>query len=569
MTDGMPIFEYRSIGSILKSYRLKVPLNQREYSWEDEQVTDLFQDFLNAMRQNSSSYFLGTIVLSKGTKIIPEVVDGQQRLATISILLATIRDYYFNKGDSFMGNAIDDGFLTIADIEAREKVPKLTLNVDDNEYFKNKIISLPNSPERKSVQESKASHKRITFAAQKAHDIVQNITRDFKDRDANEVLKDLTKFIENKAHVILITVPDEMNAFMMFETLNDRGLKTSQADLLKNYLFKEAGERLDEAQQKWSRMISVLETLGIEDLVMTYLRHLTITQFGPAREKEVFDKIQNSVSGRTGSIGFLEKLARYAESYAALLDSSHMKWNSYSEKTRNALGVLKELKVQQIRPLMLAVAQHFDTKEAEIAFRTFVSWTVRFLISGGMRGGQLEDAYGQSAHNIVNGKIKNTVELLNELSKVIPNDKVFETEFSTAHVSQQYLARYYLRSIEAQLRKEDDPELVPIRDTEIMNLEHILPEEIEDKWTHIDSETAAVYAKRLGNMTLLKRKKNEEVGNEPFSVKRKEFETSSLLLNKYICQNTTNQTKWGQTEINERQKKLAEWAVKTWPLIVK
>lgn len=569
MTDGKPSFEYKGIGSILKSYRLKVPSNQREYSWGDEQVTDLFQDFSNAIRKNSPVYFLGTIVLSKGTKDIPDVVDGQQRLATISILLAAIRDYYFDKKDNVLRESIDNDFLTTIDRDARERVPKLSLNVDDNEYFKNKIISPPGSPERKNTQEKRESHERMALASEKARDKIQKIIEGYKDKDANEVLNEWTRFIENKASVILITVLDEMNAFTMFETLNDRGLKTSQADLLKNYLFKEAAERLDEAQQKWSRMKSVLETLDIEDLVMTYLRHLSITQFGPTREKEVFDKIQSNVSGRSDSIAFLEKLASYAESYAALLNPSHVKWNSYSRKTRDSLDVLKDLKVQQIRPLLLAVAQHFDQKEAETAFRTFVSWTVRFLISGGMRGGQLEDAYGQCANNIVKGDIKTTDQLLSQLSNVIPSDKEFEAAFSTARVSQHYLARYYLRAIEANLRKEEDPELMPVRDTEIMNLEHILPEEPEDKWPHIDSETAAAYSKRLGNMTLLKTKKNEDLGNEPFSVKRKELENSKLRLNQHICETTTDQTGWGQNEINERQKKLAEWAVKTWPRIIK
>src|ERR1700758_3466094 len=90
-------FAHKGIGSMLAHSRLTVPLNQREYAWEEEQVTALLQDFANARAKNST-YFLGTIVLTHG-KELPEVSDGQQRLATTTILLAAIRDYFFSKRD--------------------------------------------------------------------------------------------------------------------------------------------------------------------------------------------------------------------------------------------------------------------------------------------------------------------------------------------------------------------------------------------------------------------------------------------------------------------------------------
>lgn len=563
-------FEYKGIGSLLKMGRLRVPLNQREYSWEEKQVNDLFQDFSNAIRKGQSAYFLGTIVVSTGAKNIPEVVDGQQRLATTSILLAAIRDFHFSKNEKMLQESIDNDFLFTIDRVQKDRVAKLSLNVDDNEYFKNRIVLPPDSKERISQPVKKESHERILSAAQKAEELIQDLVKGYNQRNANDILNEWVEFIENKATIIHVTVPDEMNAFMMFETLNDRGLKTSQADLVKNYLFHEADDRLSEAQQKWSKMISTLETLGIEDIVMTYLRHLIITLFGPTREKDIFAKIQSEVSGRTKSIGFLDQLADYADSYASVLTPTHPKWNNYPSQIRDAINVLRELKVQQIRPLMLAVAQHLDPSEADIAFRSFICWTVRFLIAGGMRGGQLEDAYGSKAHDVAMGNIKTTKNLLSELLAVLPTDVEFQTAFSSARVSQHNLARYYLRAIEACLRKEtDQPELKPVQDTTIVNLEHILPQEPSGNWPHIDSEMAEAYTKRIGNLTLMRAKTNKDFGNASFQSKRAEFEKSQILLNKEIYASTNEQTKWGATEINERQKRLAEFAVKTWPLAPK
>ncbi len=558
------IFEYKGIASIFKLTRLKVPLNQREYSWEERQIDDLFQDFSNAIKSKKVAYFLGTIVLAEGGRDIPEIIDGQQRLATISILLTAIRNHFLNKGDNDMRNSIDADYLITYDRVKKEKVPKLTLNIDDNEYFRNRVIL-----NDIKVKQTKESHKRMDFAAQRAEQKVQEIIQGVTDRNANDLLNEWLDFLENKATIIILRVPDELSAFMMFETLNDRGLKTTQADLLKNFLLREADDRLQEAQQKWSKMVSTLEALGIDDLIMTYLRHVTITQFGPTREKDIFSKIQTKVAGRTQAIIFLEKLADYADGYSALLMPSNTKWNDYTPKVKAALSILLELKVQQIRPLMLAVTQNFSKEEVEKAFRLFISWTVRFLISGGMRGGQLEEAYGLRAQEVVEGKIKNTKELLNRLRDILPSDGEFQAAFSNARVSQNYLARYYLRSIEACLRKENnEPELVVDTDTDIVNLEHILPQEPNENWSHIKEEIASAFRNRIGNLTILKSKVNREFGNESFKIKREELIKSPLLLNQYFKTNTNENTLWNVENIENRQKKLAEFAVKTWLLSI-
>jgi hypothetical protein len=262
---------------------------------------------------------------------------------------------------------------------------------------------------------------------------------------------------------------------------------------------------------------------------------------------------------------FLEQLADYADSYAAILNPTHAKWNSYPPQISEAIANLRELRVQQIRPLMLAAAKHFEPSEALTTFRSFINWTVRFLVAGGMRGGQLEDAYGERALDVSMGKIKNTKELLSSLVSEIPSDEEFKNAFATARVSQYPLARYYLRSIERCIRGEAQPELVPQQDTDFLNLEHILPQEPSGNWAHIDSETADAYTKRIGNMTLLKARTNTDFGNASFKIKRVEYKKSPLKITTLICDLTKEDTLWGPSQINERQRILAEYALKAWP----
>ena len=557
-------FDYKmaTLGSLLKVNRLKIPPNQREYSWEDKQVDDLFQDFQNAIFSENKDYFLGTIVVSKGTKEIPEVVDGQQRLATATILLAAIRDYCFHNRKQWQ-KPIDD-YLVTYDLKDEEYVPNLTLNTDDNEYFRRRVLLQPDDEQRESVEAKKQSHIKIEKACSKAATLVSNLVKDQNERNAKAVLLSWLTFIDDNAKIMFLTVPDETNAFMMFETLNDRGLKTSQADLVKNYLFSKAANMVD-AQQKWSRMISILETVD-EDLVMTYLRHLVIAFQGPTRDKEVFQKIEREVQNRTQAVAFLDTLADYADAYAAILTPTHSKWSTYPPKIQRSIDVIKQLQVAQIRPLMLAVAKHFEPIEADLAFRSFVSWTVRFLIVGGMRGGQLEDAYGGKAQQVAQGRIKTTRELLDSLRSEIPTDAEFRSTFATARVSKHHLARYYLSAIENHIRKRIDAELVPSQEIDRVNLEHVIPLTLGENWSHIDPEMADAFTNRIGNLTLLGSRPNSESGNEPFRVKRAWYKDSQILITHTIYEETDDQTKWGPSEINKRQIKLADIAVQTWPL---
>ncbi len=559
-------FDYKitTLGSVIKTERLKIPPNQREYSWEDKQVNELFQDFQNAIFSEEKDYFLGTIVISKGNKEIPEVVDGQQRLATTTILLAAIRDWVFYNRKQWLDNL--NSYLMTYDLLEEEWVPKLTLNMEDREYFRKRVLLPPDNEQRKTVEMKKHSHEKINNACIKASNVVNNLVKDQNEKNAKTVLMSWLGFLDNFAKIVLLTVPDETNAFMMFETLNDRGLRTSQADLVKNYVFSQAGELL-EAQQKWSKMVSILE--GLDEDAITFLRHLVITFNGPTRDKEILKKIETMVQNRTQAIAFLDTLAEYADVYSAILTPSHAKWEKYPVKIQKSVEVIKLLRVEQIRPLMLAIAKQFEPIQAEQAFRAFVSWTVRFLIVGGMRGEQLESAYGDKAQMVTEGKIKTPNELYDSLKSVIPTDGVFRSTFATARVSQHHLARYYLMGIERNLREQIDAELVPSQETEKVNLEHIIPQVLGENWGHIDAEMADGYTKRIGNLTLLGTKPNSEFGNEPFKVKRIAYGSSQIIITNNIFKETTEQTLWGQTEVNKRQNKLADIAVETWPLLPK
>ena len=134
------MFERIGLGTILKRYRLTVPPNQREYSWEDKHVKTLLHDLNKAMLDEDEEYFLGTIVGVEKTTELIEIVDGQQRLATIILFLCQIRNY-LKDSDPIIAQDITTGHLTYIDRGRKEKVPRMRLNVADNEFFKSIIKS--------------------------------------------------------------------------------------------------------------------------------------------------------------------------------------------------------------------------------------------------------------------------------------------------------------------------------------------------------------------------------------------------------------------------------------------
>src|SRR5262249_14803575 len=155
---------------------------------------------------------------------------------------------------------------------------------EDNEYFRNRVLQRPDHPNR-NMGATKVSHRRIEEAADRVQKHVLRVIKPLSDEGKVAQLREWVKFIESRAKVILLKVPNDLDAFVMFETLNDRGLKTSQADLVKNFLFNQANDRITEAQKKWTAMLGALESTGVDDIVMTYLRHYLSSLYGLTRDK--------------------------------------------------------------------------------------------------------------------------------------------------------------------------------------------------------------------------------------------------------------------------------------------
>jgi hypothetical protein len=558
-------FEQLGLGAVLSRNRLQVPNYQREYSWkagsqrEPDQVKELFRDLKTALSENAQEYFLGMIVTIPRNVGTLEVVDGQQRLATIAILLAAMRDALQDRPiDKLIVDRIENDFLTIIDARARQRVPRIRLNLTDRTFFEERILK-PN----KSAKYTAPSHFRISNAAEMAAKHVKEMLRGFDEKDYGDEINRWVEFIEHKAIVILLKIPSTANAYKIFETLNDRGLDISQSDLVKSYLFGECQDRLDEAQQKWDAMRFALEfSSEDEDITKLFLRQLLVSKYGHLRKEQVYETVQRYAKGPATSLNLLRSFEIGASDYVALSTSDHEKWNAYPTTTRRAVQTLNLLRVIPMRPLMLSIVQQFPIKEADRALRMLVNVCVRFLIVGGARSGAGEEAFAFAAKSITDGKIKDIAGVLDSISKVLPSDIEFEAAFKAATVSQGTLARYYLRSLEMTVKNEPHPSFIPNDDPQTITTEHVLPKNPEGNYQEFTKEEAEAFLKRIGNLALLQAKTNSDLRSAPFDIKREAFKQSPYELTRQI----SDFTKWNPEAVNKRQAMLAQYAVKTWPV---
>lgn len=542
------------IGHTITDNKLTVPLYQRSYAWERTHVNDLYDDLLTAIRSAADEYFIGSVVISSGAER-DEVVDGQQRLATVSILLSAIRNHFVDEGDNQRAEDIQNGYLSSRDRRSQEVIPNLKLNNSDNNFFYNNIILHPPN----KVQATKASHDRINDAFQIANDKIKAYVS--TTNNPTESLLDLCDFIDRHLKIILVKVPNHANAFTIFETLNDRGLDLAISDLLKNYLLGQAGDRLLEVQENWAKMYSLLENTENEDLVVTFLRQYWSSKYGLTRERDLYKKIKTKITSKQRAIDFSNNLEEGARIYVALIDTTNGFWNDYSMASKNHMATLNLFRMSQMRPLLLSIITKFNRPETEKALKYLVSISARFLIYGGLGGGALEVQFSERAKEVSNKQITSTSELKIKFSKVVPSDAQFKEAFKNTTVSKQYLARYYLMALEKSKRGEENPEFVPNADTSAVNLEHVLPKAPDKSWA-IEQDTHRAFYKRLGNLAVMSSRLNSEIGNSSFKNKKEFYSKSSFELTKEL----TKYDEWTIDSINHRQEILAEIAIKTWPL---
>ena len=356
-------------------------------------------DVRAAIEAHDEEYFLGSIVLTaEPDKKRPSVVDGQQRLVAVSMIYAAMRDYFqqfADKENRDRAAQVEMKYLVTRDLRSQNVEPKLRLNAFNSDFFERHVLGGAESPMRQKSSPSSHSNKLIAQAYRAVRDRIAEVAASTKS-DPVDALIEWAEFLADHVKVIAVRVSTEANAFQIFETLNDRGLDLSIADLLKNYVFGQAGdEKLDLVQANWQSAMARIGGDAGPQIVTTFIRHFWASKHGLTRERQLYQKLKESIRTSRAAVDFTIELADAAQHYAALLNSDHEFWSQLGSATRRNVSTLLMLRMEQYRPLLLACMATLDANEIPKVMRLLVSWSVRFRITHKLGSSVLENFYGR------------------------------------------------------------------------------------------------------------------------------------------------------------------------------
>jgi len=280
-----------------KIYRL--PLFQRDYSWSEENWEDLWQDILLLHDNPESSHYMGAIVLQGSGTSDEEftIIDGQQRLATLSIVAIAVIDKIQKlveqekeaEANQERQEILKHTYLSYKDPSSLRYSSKLILNENNNDFYQSNLINLRKP---RNIRSLSKSDKLLWQAFQYFSDQLEKLPEVIQSGET--LAKFLTEIIAQRLLFIQINVEDELNAYTVFETLNARGIELSSTDLLTNYLFSLFQGQVDlkEAQRQWRRIISTVQMENFPE----FLRYYLSLKQSRVRRERLFKLVRKSVS---------------------------------------------------------------------------------------------------------------------------------------------------------------------------------------------------------------------------------------------------------------------------------
>jgi hypothetical protein len=543
------------IGHVLRDKKLEVPRYQRSYAWEAEQVETFWQDLRASFMASSPGYFVGTVVLAREIATRQAtIIDGQQRLATTALLLSAIRNEFSKRGAEDRAIAFGSEYLSYRDMASGKRKPRLMLNTQDSAVFE--AIAL----EAEIPESSVSSTKRLLNAF--AYFTEQICIEAHRAGDGWPThLARWAEFLEDYVRVIVVQVPTSSDAFLVFETLNDRGVALTVADLLKNYLFGVSEDRIAEVETAWGSVVNTLEAGDNEQRLVDFLRHYWSSLFGATRERDLYRRFRARVRSPEQAITLSTRLVDASQDYMALVTGRAEFWPLGSVSSRES-ETLRALGMTQNWPLFLAAMKVFEGAELQRLVRAMIGWSVRGLLVGGLGGGSAERAFCDAAVRIRSRAVTDTEGVLETLKTLVPGDEQFRAALQAASAPNAALTRYLLSVFERLLSHQEDPYLISSAELRDYVVQRILPASGGAGWNAFESEDVVTWSRRLGNFVLRNRGENVRSTSRVWADLRQELAQSNIESNRRLAEIAD----WTPDEIRGRQEMLADLAVTIWPV---
>jgi uncharacterized protein with ParB-like and HNH nuclease domain len=508
----------------------RIPDYQRPYSWGAEQIEQLWDDLYFAMDENEETYFLGPIILI-GPNDGFEVVDGQQRLTTLTILFCVLRDLHC-KDDNTLKNSIK----SLVD-------KKYRLRLITQQHYQNQF--------EKEVLENVAFPKEELTKKERERNKFINAALIFKEKLASLDKKEIRKlidFILDRVIMITITCPNKPFAIKLFQILNTRGLDLNQSDLIKSYLYGKCQEN-ERAQfiSTWGQIEDISKQLD-EPMtgLFTYYEYYLLAKNPKKSLYEELEKKFRSKNPNTAIYDFKCFVDCFRE--ISILESKLLFSFYYLPNQVFWKAILSTAKVEEFKD--------FNGLCKELQKMYYSYWIA----------GYTSTKVKQLSFNILNWVKENKpleyikVEIKQKMNKDNTISRMAENINNDAYGNSWLKPLLVL----VEYEQTDNSKIAFLNLDNKLHIDHILPEkwdsvkEWKSLWTE---EQAEKWLNKIGNLTLLSGRKNIAQRNDPPKKKKEMYEkghggTTAFELSKKII--TILERGWKENNVKERQ----EWMIK-------
>lgn len=537
-------FGHDRLGHLLADQLLEVPRFQRSYAWDKTNVDEFLSD-LSAASAKDVDYFMGTVVFARpdGEEGRRQIVDGQQRLATTAILLIAVRDELRRHKRLRQAQEIEKRFLRGYVISMDAEVERLLLSPAD-------LPSYHLLLEGRADELDEHDPIRASYDACLAY--LGDLSPNNKDADA---LIALSNQLEERVQVLVAEASDLPEAYVIFETLNDRGADLTTGDLLKNYLFSASGSYFKYVESKWTIMEANFDRP--EDLVK-FIRYHHVSRHGSVSGRKLYRAIQADIGGTAGRAKrYVEDLVKAQEVYLALRDPDSSFWRRSDIDLRDALYGFRRFGFEASTPMLLAAFARWGKSDACKLLIKVAKWSIRAQVAGRLGGGVADEVFGETAKAISDGKAKNQAAVRALMARLIPGDQEFKEAFISYGDVTPARAKYLLAMLEIAESMRLQKPVLPIEwFSRKVTIEHVLAA------SSVNQHPAnATSVNKIGNLALLEKRLNHAAGNKAFADKKECYRDSAFELTSRLAKRRT----WSVKSVNERTAQLADLACLAWP----
>ncbi len=546
----------KEIKKVFETGYYRIPRFQRPYSWEKEQIIEFWND---TIKENVADYFIGSIVVFKKNDDLFGIVDGQQRLTTITMILCSLRDFYISetlensaKGVHVLIEKIDlnneSKFVLQTETSYpyfQEHIQKYT-NPDIEVELGNEELNLKNGFElisRFIRTEIDAIKSNIQIPITKKKDSIQEKLNEIRDRTL-------------KLKVIYIELDDEDDAYIIFETLNTRGKDLSIGDLVKNYLtknIKPSNKSVDMPKDKWNIIRANIDSTTKDLDLDTFLLHVWLSKYEYTTAKTLFKKLKTSIDP-TQSKDFLDNLLIDSNTYKNIFDTDTRKWTRNELPLKNSLANLYGFGVTQQTPMVLSIMREYSkqnlkykyAKEALEAIEHF-HYIFTAITSQRSSGGiaTMYSTYGRKLANAKDDQERILIirELRKKMREKIPTLDEFISAFKTlkftnGNIKHKKIIQYSLAKYDKHFNRNG-----ATLNYSLMTIEHILPQNPIKKEKDHDE-----FVGKIGNLILIDDKINKKLGTKNFVDKKNILLDTSIHIDEILKRST----EWTVKEIENR-----------------